>query len=221
MNFTKEEAYNELVAKLKTIEANPLINERAIEAIISDDFELFKDVEMELDKYTTAKLNSLKSADGVLRKIASENISEYEKANPKTNPTITEGEGSETNPEPDSEIGKLTALVQTLVAEREESKKLASISQKKIELKNKMAELGIKDEGWANDRITEISDTEDIDVDGKANVYLHSYNKHKATYSANATPDGTSSNNGGSDYSELDEMAKRQAEKMNQNANVL
>ena len=72
--------------------------------------------------------------------------------------------------------------------------KEAVLAQKKKDLLKAMKEKGIKDEQWSNAFISEISITEDMDIESKADSFLKIYNKSQAAHpTKGTTPLGTAS----------------------------
>lgn len=186
MKFTEEEAYNELVAELKKKEANPLINKRGIQDIIKDDFLLLGESEIELSDYVAKRINSVKSVDGNIRKVAKTTIEDYKKtleqelkvepsAEPKAN-------------EPNDALKAMQEQLAAMQAKFEQAEKQNVLASKTKNLKAKMEELGIKDKEWTNDFLSEVNIDGIEDIEAKAQSYLKIYNKQRANIDETFTP---------------------------------
>ena len=190
MKFTEEQAYNELVAELKKKEANPLINKRGIQDIINDDFLLLGESEIELSDYVAKRINSVKSLDGNIRKVAKTQIEDFKKA-------------LETNGIPpkngDVKVDDVTKALQEKLSAIEEklaqAEKKTLLSEKRKSLKSEMETLGIKDKDWIGDLLSIVTITENTDVKQDAEKYLKMYNKQKSVIRNVQTPGTTGQGN--------------------------
>jgi hypothetical protein len=69
-----------------------------------------------------------------------------------------------------------------------QSARAKTLSEKKNELIAKLKEKGVKDNEWIDSFVGEISITEDLDVEAKADAYLKLYNKGVAKTDPTPTP---------------------------------
>lgn len=202
MKFTKEDACKEL-AKQMTANGEKLnLSERSVNEQVEALLPLVANDEMELADFVTKTLPMFKTANANVRNDVAQGIREYKDNNPiKPNP---KGEQNE-------EIAKLLARIEKMESES------AAVKQREYEdgvrktITAKLKEKGVKDKEWVNSFLSEITITDDFDVDAKVESYLNIYNKAMAFTNPNATPSAA----GGRQITEDDtikqaaELAKR------------
>jgi hypothetical protein len=92
---------------------------------------------------------------------------------------------------------------------RQEAERIANTRNEIVE---KLKAKGVKDTTWLTPFLSDITITEDFDVDAKVETYLKSYNTFKAQIDTDVTPKGA----GGSNLKD-DDTIKRAAEIAKQN----
>ena len=209
MKFTKEDAYKELVKQMTANGEKLNLSERSVNEQVEALLPLVANDEMELADFVTKTLPMFKTANANVRNDVAQGIREYKDNNPiKPNPTP--------NPNPKGEqteeIAQLLARIEKMESES------AAVKQREYEdgvrktITAKLKEKGVKDKEWVNSFLSEITITDDFDVDAKVESYLNIYNKAMAFTNPNATPSAA----GGRQITE-DDTIKRAAEIAKQN----
>lgn len=185
MKFTKEDACKEL-AKQMTVNGEKLnLSDRSINEQVEALLPLVANDEMELADFVTKTLPMFKTANANVRNDVAQGIREYKdnnpiKPNPTPNPTPKEGQSDE--------IAKLLERIEKMESES------AAVKQREREdgirrtIHSKLKEKGVKDKDWINSFLSEITITDDFDVDAKVESYLNIYNKAMANMPSNITP---------------------------------
>ena len=184
MKFTKEEAYKDLVAKLTSKGEKLNLSERTLNKHLDTLIKFVANEEMELSDFVKEVLPDIKELDGQYRKDNSDFIKQWEKDHPVQQPTNPQ----QTDPTKDEYTKKLEERLEALEAKERENEKSKMIAGKRKELLNAMRSKGIKDDDWSNSLLAEVSITEDIDVESKAESFLKMYNKQQAAFEGGATP---------------------------------
>lgn len=185
MKFTKEDACKEL-AKQMTVNGEKLnLSDRSINEQVEALLPLVANDEMELTDFVTKTLPMFKTANANVRNDVAQGIREYKdnnpiKPNPTPNPNPKEGQSDE--------IAKLLERIEKMESES------AAVKQREREdgirrtIHSKLKEKGVKDKDWVNSFLSEITITDDFDVDAKVESYLNIYNKAMANMPSNITP---------------------------------
>lgn len=185
MKFTKEDACKEL-AKQMTVNGEKLnLSDRSINEQVEALLPLVANDEMELADFVTKTLPMFKTANANVRNDVAQGIREYKdnnpiKSNPTPNPNPKEGQSDE--------IAKLLERIEKMESES------AAVKQREREdgirrtIHSKLKEKGVKDKDWVNSFLSEITITDDFDVDAKVESYLNIYNKAMANMPSNITP---------------------------------
>lgn len=184
MKFTKEEAYKDLVAKLTSKGEKLNLSERTLNKHLDTLIKFVANEEMELSDFVKEVLPDIKELDGQYRKDNSDFIKQWEKDHPVQQPPKPQ----QTDPTKDEYTKKLEERLEALEAKERENEKSKMIAGKRNELLNAMRSKGIKDDEWSNSLLAEVSITEDIDVESKAESFLKMYNKQQAAFEVDATP---------------------------------
>lgn len=186
MKFTKDDARKELMSQIPSKGQTLNLSERSINEQLDTLIPLIANEETELNDFITKVLPVFKTADGNVKNDVSAGINEYKKNNPpvegqkpqKTTPQTGEEEK-------DSELLKRLAALEKEIEDNKKAKTITDIRRKLVsEIKNK----GVKDDEWIDSFVSEISITEDFDVDSKAEHYVGVYNKMNARVTSNVTP---------------------------------
>ena len=183
MKFTKEEAFEKLKGLLTNNGRKSLrMSEKSLGGQIETLMPLIADEEMDLDAFVEKVRPSLEIMNSNAEKDKSDFIRDWKKEHPEPEPDKDKARKDE-NPEMVALMERLTALEkQNADAERERN-----IAGKRGELKAKLREKGIEDAEWTDMALSEITLSEDSDVDAKAESLLKLYNRQNA-----ATPKGWS-----------------------------
>ena len=206
MKFTKEEAFEKLKGYLTNNGKKTLrMSERSINKQLESLMPLIAGEDMELDDFIGKVKDTFSVMNSNVEKDNSDFVKEWEKNHPVENPKPNDPKP--TDPKPDDATALLLKRIEELEKKEIERAKEANIALKKKELLKAMKEKGIKDEQWSKDFISEITITEDMNVDEKADAFLKIYNKSAAANTGDgATPLGSNSN--GDDPNKKDPFAE-------------
>lgn len=201
MKFTKEQAIEKIKANYEAKGEKSNLD-RTIKEQVEHLLEVLgEESEVELDDFLAKATPFVETAAGLYRKVAADAVNAYKEKHPEPSP----------KPEPkqddddDDEKSELEKRLEALEAELNASKKAKKVEEVKTSLLAKMKELGIDDE-WSNNFVSEISISEDLNVDEKANSFLKLYNKSKSSH-APATPKAAGGG-GGENKGALDDVAE-------------
>lgn len=213
MKFTKEEAFESLKGILtnngkKTLRMSEKSINRQLESLIP----LIASEEMELNDF----VEKVKDTFSVMNSNAEKDNSDFVKQWEKDHQQSTQEPQKKDDAKDEDAMSKMIKRLEELENREAAREKEFSINKKKSDLLKAMKEKGIKDEQWANDLVSEISITEDFDVESKADSYLKLYNKSKANRGVEgATPYGTSSSGNRQDvnpFQAASELMKKERE---------
>lgn len=212
MKFTKEQLSEALKAKLTNNgKKNLAMSERSLNGKVE---RLYKRLEkasdkddLELDDVVADYLEDFQEDDNNIRNDNSKFVKDWEKNHPTTG---KEDEGEESKG--GDKIDMLLKEIQSLKAEREEEKKVKSISDKRNQLKSALKGKEVKNEDWINDQLELIHIDSETDVDALTERLVKNYNK----FNANTPPDITPGGAGGGtektdDYADVVALVKKQS----------
>lgn len=203
MKFTKEQAIKELEAKIPNKGQTLNISKRTISEQVETLLPLIANDEMELDDFVTKVLPLFKSADGNIKNDVSQGIKTYIDANPPK-------QKEDDKPKDDSELQKLLERVAALEKEKENNDKKKKIEGVRNKIAEKMKELGVKNEKWIQDFLSNTRDIENEDeVEETAKSYTELYNKFLSSIDPSITPNEP---NGGGRDKYKDDIIKQAAE---------
>lgn len=208
MKFTKDDASKELVARLTANKETLNLSTRSIDEQTEQLLSLIANDEMELTDFVDKVLPFVKTANANVRNDVSQGIKDYKDKNPivQPNPTPKPNTPSDANAE-------LLARLEALETKNREAELALRNQSIKIDLSNKVKDLGVKNEKWIEAMIGNVSITEDFNVEEKANDLLTLYNSMMANVDPSVTPNSTGG--GRRDYisdsiKEAAEIAKKQ-----------
>lgn len=215
MKFTKEEAFEILKGILTNNGKKTLrMSEKSINKQLESLMPLIANEEMELNDFVEKVKDTFGVMNSNTEKDNSDFVKQWEKDHPVAKPYPVKND----DPNPDDAMAKLLKRIDELEQKEAQREKERSISDKRSQLLKAMKEKGIKDEQWSKDFVSEISITEDFDIEAKADSFLKLYNKSKAS-SANgnngATPKDASAGGNRTDnnpFKEASELMKRERE---------
>lgn len=181
-NFTREEAIKELEAKIPTKDKELDLG-RTISEAVDNSIELIgEDSEMELNDFVEKVFKQVKTSIGLTHsensKVATKMQSQIDELQKKVNgknQQTDDGKGDDDNPKVKALQEELDGIKKRFADEDRQK----SIAEKRAAIIAKMAE-SIKDKDWINDYMSQITVTEDTDVDAKAKDYVAFYNKTQA-----------------------------------------
>lgn len=213
MKFTKEEAFEKLKGLLTNNGKKDLqMSERSVNEQLEVLTPLIANEEMELDDF----IGKVKTSFEVMNSNAKKDNSDFVKQWEKDHQQSTQEPLRKSDAKDEDAMSKMIKRLEELENREAAREKEFSINKKKSDLLKAMQEKGIKDEQWANDLVSEISITEDFDVESKADSYLKLYNKSKANRGVEgATPYGTSSSRNRQDvnpFQAASELMKKERE---------
>ena len=221
MKFTKEEAFESLKGILTNNGKKTLrMSEKSINKQLESLMPLIANEEMELKDFVDKVKDTFSVMNSNAEKDNSDFVKQWEKDHQKVNPEPDKND----DPKPDDAMAKLLKRIDELEQKEAQREKERSISDKRSQLLKAMKEKGIKDEQWSKDFVSEISITEDFDIEAKADSFLKLYNKSKAS-SANgnngATPKGASAGGNNSEAHRFDYLKKDFEREQERSKNVI
>ena len=221
MKFTKEEAFESLKGILTNNGKKTLrMSEKSINKQLETLMPLIANEEMELKDFVEKVKDTFSVMNSNAEKDNSDFVKQWEKEHPVANPEPVKND----DPKPDDAMAKLLKRIDELEQKEAQREKERSISDKRSQLLRVMKEKGIKDEQWSKDFVSEISITEDFDIEAKADLFLKLYNKSKAS-SANgnncATPKDASASRNNSEAHRFDYLKKDFEREQERSKNVI
>lgn len=184
MKFTKEQASKELVAKMTANGEKLSVSDRTINEHLDTLMPLMGE-EMELQDFVEKCLPLFKSTDANVRNDVSVGIREYKAANPVVEPQKTL---QEPTAQRSGEYADLLKRIEELENEKARANKEKKVGTIKEEIVSKLKSKGVKDDEWINALLSEVTVTEDFQVDAKVESYLGLYNKQNAMIDPIQTP---------------------------------
>lgn len=221
MKFTKEEAFESLKGILTNNGKKTLrMSEKSINKQLESLMPLIANEDMELKDFVDKVKDTFSVMNSNAEKDNSDFVKQWEKEHPVVNPEPVKND----EPKPDDAMAKLLRRIDELEQKEAQREKERSISDKRSQLLKAMKEKGIKDEQWSKDFVSEISITEDFDIEAKADSFLKLYNKSKAS-SANgnngATPKDASAGGNNSEAHRFDYLKKDFEREQERSKNVI
>lgn len=208
MKFTKEQLSEALKAKLTNGgKKNLAMSERSFNEEVEDIYteleESGNNEELELTDAVGKKIKRLERIDNNVRNDNSKFVKEWEKNHPAKDDKDDKG---------GDKIDMLLKEIQSLKAEREEEKRVKSISEKRNQLKSSLKGKEIKNEEWINAQLELIHIDSETDVEALTETLVKNYNK----FNANTPPNITPGNAGGGaekpeDFGDVVAVVKKQS----------
>ena len=195
MKFTKEEAIKELksqlsskVEKIDKWERTITENVETLIALVGEDSTI------ELSDFVAKAIPLFNTTQGMLRK---ENADVAKGLEQQINELKAQFEKKEPpkskEKEPNDDVKALLQRLETLENESKAAKLKVKLQDVRKSLIGKLKEKGVKDNEWANLMLDNITLTEDLDIDTKADDLLKLYNKSHSATNKVVTPNGTGS----------------------------
>ena len=188
MKFTKEQAIEEINAKIEAKDKDLDLSRTISESVENALRIVGENDEMELSAFVDLAMPLVNTAAGLAHKNAvtatktlQEKIAELEKKVPKVEtPKPKETEQSE-------EMKALLARLEKLEKDKADADKAAKITAKRGEIKAAIVKAGVDDNDWVDTLLKEVSVSEDTDVEQKAKDYVSLYQKQH-TVKTSITP---------------------------------
>lgn len=203
MKFTKEQAIKELEAMIPAKDKELDLG-RTISEAVDNSMELIgEDSEMELSDFVVKVFKQVKSSIGLTHsensKVANkmqEQIAQLQKQIDGKQKQKTQ-EGNDDSKSEDPTIKELMDKLTKMEEKMQRSETENAIAEKRNQLVAKMGE-SIKDKGWIEDYLKEISITAETDVEAKAKDFVAFYNKTQSG-GGRMTPKPTNGNDDAAD----------------------
>lgn len=205
MKFTKEEAFGKIKSKLTENKRTLQMSERSINEQLETLIALVANEETELDDFVGKVLPMFKTVDANVGNDRSKFVKEWEDLHPEEKKPKEGEQKKKEETTTDPAIAKLLEEVASLKQGLEEARIEKSIATKRADLLKAMKDKGIKDEQWAKNYISEITVTEDLDIESKAESALKFYNISNTTPTDPFTP-GASSSSSKDNKNSLDDI---------------
>ena len=195
MKFTKEEAIKELksqlsskVEKIDKWERTITENVETLIALVGEDSTI------ELSDFVAKAIPLFNTTQEMLRKENADVAKGLEQQITELKAQLGKQEPTKPNPkEPNDDVKALLQRLETLENESKAAKLKVKLQDVRKSLIGKLKEKGVKDNEWANLMLDNITLTEDLDIDTKADDLLKLYNKSQASTNKVVTPNGTGS----------------------------
>lgn len=192
MKFTKEDAYKDLVGKMTAKGEKLNLSERSINEQLETLIPLIANEETELSDFIEKSLPFFRTADANVRNDISVGINKYKADN---TPQNTPPQKTNNTPDTKTELEERLAALEQQLANTKREKYLVDTRR---DILSKLKDKGVKDEEWVNSLLSEITITDDFDVDTKVESFLNLYNRSQAKFEPNITPHNAG--NGSTDY---------------------
>lgn len=196
MKFTKEEAIKELksqlsskVEKIDKWERTITENVETLIALVGEDSTI------ELTDFVAKAIPLFNTTQGMLRKENADVAKGLEQQITELKSQLEKKEPPKPK-EPTDDVKALLQRLETLENESKQAKLKVKLQDVRKSLIDKLKEKGVKDNDWANLMLDNITLTEDLDVNTKADDLLKLYNKSQSKPNASVTPQGTGNGNG-------------------------
>lgn len=184
MKFTNEEAFEKLKGMLTNNGKKPLrMSEKSVERQIEILLPMLADEETELDDFASKLLPSLEVMNS---------NAEYDNSNnyKKLKKELEEQLKDKPN-EPDDKQNALEQRLALLEAELNAAKKEKALGDVRSRISSGLLSKGVKDKEWIEALMSEITVSEDTDVEAKVDSLVKFYNKGRASVEYDMTPDGS------------------------------
>lgn len=211
MKFTREQACEKLTSLLTANGEKLNISQRTLKRHVETLMKYAAKEDPELDAFVNDILEDVKDLDGQYRKDHSDFIKDYSEKHPtEGNKDEKDEKGNKSNSDQtDPALQSVLEELKSLKAEMAEEKKIKKISNIRGSLKDALVKKGVKDKEWIDSLMSEISVTEEMDVESKADSLLKLYNKTKASEGDDdTTPSSSASGKTKKDTSRFDYIQK-------------
>lgn len=192
MKFTKEEAIKDLKAKFKNGKDKDLDLARTIEEVVDNTLALIGDnEELELSAFVSNVEKSISSGVGLARHVASNAVTSKDEEIERLKKQIKvepHNDDDDTDDKSSKYVKELEKRLKALEDKEAEDKKSQKVAQLRKDLFEAIKKGGVADEEWINDTLADVSITEDLDVNEKADHFVKRYNKYHSETPPNVSP---------------------------------
>lgn len=209
MKFTKEQLSEALKAKLTNGgKKNLAMSERSFNGKVERIYKRLEKAsdkdELELDDTVSEYLDDLQEDDNNIRNDNSKFVKDWEKSHPDKK---DDKDDKKDDKKDKDKLDLLLEEIQTLKAEREQEKKVKTISEKRNSLKSALKGKDVKNEDWINDQLELIHIDAETDIEALTERLVKSYNKFSSNTPPDITPKGTGSGKENLEH-EFDDIAE-------------
>ena len=194
MKFTRKDVLEKLKQILTEGGKTLHVSEKTLGDLTDNLMEAEKEnEEMTVDAFIAKYKSIFVSVEGNVNHDVSSGVNEFKTKWKEEHPDDGGAGGGKGGPKEgeDTQSPEMKAVLDRLKALEDTNKALAAekaVSEKRTSLLSKLKEKGIEDEDWVNGMLEQISITEDMDIDSKAEQLLVFYNKTKSAPSPSFTP---------------------------------
>lgn len=214
MKFTKEQAFEKLKGILTNNGKKTLrMSEKSLNKQLDTLIPLIGNDEMELADFVEKVKPTFETMNSNVEKDNSDFVKQWEKDHP-TEPKKEEEPIDPPKPDVNDKASQeMLDRLAALEKEIAENKKANAINQKRAALVDAMGKEGVKDKKWIDSFLSEVSITEDLDVEAKAKAYAKFYNKDNARTPYSITPGDTGhAGDKGDPFKDVTEYLKQRRE---------
>ena len=210
MKFTRQQAYENIVAKLTKNGEKLDLPERSINEQLDTLIKVGANEETELEDFVKSFLPLFVTANANVRNDVSAGINKYKEDHPApdTKKDDKDKKGGKDKPtDNESALEKRLAELEGRIAEQDRVSKISGI---KKQLKDSLKEKGVKDEDWISSMLDVAAINEECDVVKQSETLLGLYNKFVASVDPSRVPKGNPGGQGG--QNSLEEKIKAAAD---------
>jgi hypothetical protein len=190
MKFTQTDAAKKIRASLTKGGKKCYLSDRTISEQLDTLMKLLVTDETELDDFIAQVEPMFKTSNGNAQNDQADFVKEWNESHPEPKPQPSNEPKPQDKPQPvNDDLAELRKEIQALKDAQAATLKAKTLTEKKNELIAKLKEKGVKDNEWIESFVGEISITEDLDVDAKADAYLKLYNKSVSNSTTVTTPE--------------------------------
>lgn len=196
MKFTKQQAYENIVAQLTSNGETLSLSERSINEQLETLIPLLSNDDTGLDDFVKSCLPIFKTANANINNDVSFGIKKYKEEHPVQTPNVTPKKDYKSN------LEQKLAEIEMRMNEMMSQKKISLI---KDNIKKSLKENGVRDDSWIESILSEVHITEDCDIEKKSQSILGLYNKTIANIDPSRTPGVAGS---GDDLASIEQVIK-------------
>ena len=192
MKFTKQQACENIVAKLTPNGETLSLSERSINDQLETLIPLLANEETELEAFITSCFPVFKTANANVNNDVSSGINKYKAEHPE--PTPAPAPTIQQQPTGSPEMEQRMAELERRLAEQDKATKISSL---KSQLKDSLKSKGVKSEKWIDTMLGQVSIDENCDVAKKTESLVGLYNEFVASVDPSTVPLGNPGGGGG------------------------
>jgi hypothetical protein len=188
MKFTQTDAAKKIRASLTKGGKKCYLSDRTISEQLDTLMKLLVNDETELDDFVAKVEPMFKTSNGNAQNDQAQFVQEWNESHSQQTPAEPPVDRPATPATTNPELEALKKEIQALKDAQAATIKAKTLNDKKQELIAKLTEKGVKDKEWIESFVGEISITEDLDVEAKADAYVKLYNKSVSSNDNMPTP---------------------------------